>query len=232
MEKDKEYIEKRFSWVKRSRTFKNIVRRFNLSNKKVLDIGCGDGHYLTHFGKGSVGVTTSLIEVEGSNNKNINIVLGNAEEIEKIDMKKDFDVIWANNLFEHLLSPHAFLMKLKNFSHSDTILILGVPVVPFPSVLSRLPKFRGSLASPHINFFTKKTLQHTIERAGWEILETRSFFFKLSLVDWCASVFMPHIYIVAKNKKDFLYPTKKVMEWKDMEYYRDILAITGQEENK
>jgi len=164
-------MESRFSSVKKSKTFREMLNKYDLKSKKVLDIGCGLGQYLVNFGSGSVGLTSTLSEVEYGKNNNINIIKGNAELIDGFGLGV-YDAIWANNLIEHILSPHSFLIKLKKVSSDKTILILGVPVFPFPLFLLKLKRFKGSLASNHINFFTKKTLEKTIEQAGWEILES------------------------------------------------------------
>ena len=162
-----------FNGSEKSKTFNRIFNNFDLGNKKVLDIGCGNGDFLSFFGKGSLGITTTQEEVNFGRENNLSIILGNAELIDQLNIKKSFSVIWANNLFEHLLSPHSFLIKLKKMAGSDTTLILGVPVVPKLNFLLNINKFRGSLASNHINFFTKKTLQLTVERSGWKIKEVK-----------------------------------------------------------
>jgi len=217
-------MESRFSSVKKSKTFKEILNRYNLKSKKVLDIGCGLGQYLVNFGVNSIGLTSTLSEVEYGKNNNINIIKGNAELIDNLDLGT-YDVVWANNLIEHILSPHSFLIKLKKVSSNKTILILGVPVFPFFLCLLKIKKFRGSLASNHINFFTKKTLEETVRRAGWKILESRSFFFSNKFFDSLFSIFSPHIYIVAENIINFSYPVKKMNEWKDDDYYSNLLDI-------
>lgn len=213
---------KRFD-AKLSRTFNNILDILNIKGKKVLDLGCGFGEFLVHFGKDSLGITTTLEEVEYGKDNNIRILKGNAELIEKLELKESFDVIWANNLFEHLLSPHLFLVKLRGVSREDTLLVLGVPVLPFIPALMKLSKWRGALATPHINFFTKKSLELTVERAGWEISHSRPFFFRNYFLDSIISGFMPHIYIVARCNKEYAYPDKKIKEWKDDPHYKDVL---------
>lgn len=217
-------MESRFSGVKKSKTFKKILNKYNLRSKKVLDIGCGLGQYLVNFGNHSMGLTSTLSEVEYGKNNNINIIKGNAELIDDLDLEI-YDAVWANNLIEHILSPHSFLVKLKKVSNDKTVLILGVPVFPFFVYLLKLKKFRGSLASNHINFFTKKTLEKTVERSGWEILESRSFLFSNKFIDCLFSIFSPHIYVVARNIVNFNYPVKKINEWKDDDYYKNLLNI-------
>jgi cyclopropane fatty-acyl-phospholipid synthase-like methyltransferase len=200
-------IKKRFSLVLQSKTFERAVRTLHLSDKRVLDLGCGYGEYMQRFGSGSVGITTNSSEVAYGKENGLDIRFGNVEFLkETVAISEQFDAFWANNLFEHLRSPHSFLAHLKEHSHKDSILILGVPVIPKVSSLVRIPKFRGALASPHINFFTKETLSQTVERAGWKVRST-------------------HVYLIAENDPTYRYPEKKVKEWVDDPHYTDLLSI-------
>jgi len=221
-------IEERFKKVSESRTFRNIISVHNLSSKKILDLGCGFGEYLAHFGRGSVGLTTTKEEVEYGKDSGLDIRFGNVEDIDKFFTDLDIQGVWANNLFEHLISPHSFLIKLKKVLDGNSILILGVPVVPFPSFLLKFSLFRGALASNHINFFTKKTLRLTAEFAGWKVMTVRPFFFKSSFLDFLFSLFAPHQYLIASNDTNFKYPPKKLKEWIDDSKYDDLLKITNQ----
>ena len=220
-------IQEHFSKVKKSKTFNRILKKFNLNNKKVLDLGCGCGEYLVNFGRESIGVTTTRAEVEYGRSNNLNIKYGNVELIGGMDLAREFDVIWVNNLLEHILSPHSFLIKLKKVSTGKTVLILGVPVIPKIVCLLKLNKFRGALASNHINFFTKKSLELTVERAGWKIRDTRSFVLGIKFLDKIfTSIFSPHIYIIAENISGFAYPAQKLKEWEGDEYYKPLINIT------
>jgi SAM-dependent methyltransferase len=218
---------RRFETVSSSRTFKNICDLFDLRCKSVLDIGCGYGQYLKHFGAGSIGLTTANEEVEYGNQNNLKIVFGNAEHLNK-SIGSGFKAIWANNIFEHLLSPHAFLMNLKKFSSDDALIIIGVPVVPKIVSLIRTKRWRGVLASNHINFFTHITVGLTVKMAGWSVVYTRPFIFKNCFLDLLVRPFAPHMYVVAKNNPDFKYPPKKIHEWIEDEHYDELLKITKQ----
>jgi SAM-dependent methyltransferase len=215
--------------VKLSRTFRNIRDLYSLSDKSVCDIGCGFGEYLRLFGAGSIGVTTTQEEIEYGKNSNLKIIFGNAEELEKVFVNGEkFKAIWANNLFEHLLSPHAFLMHLKKISEERAIVALGVPVIPKIESLTSFSWFRGTLATNHISFFTCKTLGLTVERAGWKVVTIRPFIFKNKYLDLLIRPFAPHLYVIAENNIAFVYPTKKLKEWISDAYYGDLLDITRQ----
>ncbi|MDB5194404.1 MAG: methyltransferase domain protein [Parcubacteria group bacterium] len=217
----------RFEGVNLSRTFKNICDRFGLGSKAVLDIGCGYGQYLTHFGKGSVGITTAEEEVEFGKSRGLRIVLGNAERLDP-NLGAHFEAFWANNIFEHLLSPHAFLMKLKLLAHDDALIIIGVPVVTSLPFLMRVTAWRGPLASNHVNFFTARTVGLTVGFAGWKPIEVRPFIFKSRLLDALVRPFAPHMYVIARNIPNFTYPPKKVGEWIGDIHYHEMLNITHQ----
>ncbi len=107
-------------------------------------------------------------------------------------------------------------------------LVLGVPVVPFPSLLLRFRKFRGALADAHINFFTGKTLTLTVARAGWRVRAVRPFLFAHPFLDALASPFAPHLYVLAEHDTKFQYPEKKLKEWENDPQFSSLLASTGQ----
>lgn len=219
-------IEKTDARIYASTTFAYIAKRYSLKEKRVLDIGCGYGGYMQRFGAQSVGITTRAEEVAYGRIKGRDIRIGNAEHLyEVLHEGETFDVIWCNNILEHLLSPHTFLMQLKKFAHADTVLIIGTPVIPALSILTRLQKFRGALASVHINFFNYVTYPTTIRYAGWNIREVRSFFFKNTALDYVTHFFAPHLYVIAENNTIFTYPPKKVTEWEEDARFKSLLDI-------
>ncbi len=208
---DSQFILKRFDDVNKSKTFTHILKELDLGNKSVLDIGCSHGEFLARFGTGSVGLTISPEEVDYGKGKGLDIRVGNIESSD-VPVSETFDVIFANNILEHLYSPHGFLVDIKKYLKEDGVLILGVPIIPKVTSLLRLKKFRGSLAVSHINFFTTKTLEKTIERGGWNILQSRSFRFFIRIFDRILYSITPHIYVVATLNKDFKYHEKRLKE--------------------
>jgi len=78
-----------FARVKRSRTFSNLVHRFQLDKKEVLDVGCSEGHYLQCFGKGSIGVTIIEEHVQKAKERGLKVVLKNVED-PNFSMEKKF----------------------------------------------------------------------------------------------------------------------------------------------
>jgi 2-polyprenyl-3-methyl-5-hydroxy-6-metoxy-1,4-benzoquinol methylase len=215
-----ERTEQRFTAVRESRTFSNILEAFDLRNKAVLDVGCSYGEFLIHFGKESTGVTVTEDEVVYAKSKGLDVRCDNVES-DSFTLEKTYDVVFANNIFEHLYSPHHFLIKIREHMNDDGILILGVPCMPVILPLVHLPKFRGSLAVEHINFFTHYTLQKTVERGGFDILDVRGFHFKNRFIDGLLKPVYPHFYVIAKPRKDFTYPKRRI---KELLGYKDIMS--------
>lgn len=195
-------IEKRFENISKSKTFQNIIGIFGLDKKRVLDIGCAFGEFTACFGEGSVGLTITKEEAEYGRGRGLDIRYGDIESSDLLSEEK-YDVIFANNLFEHLYSPHNFLRKIKKHLVPGGILILGVPCIPKIVSLLQIKKFRGSLAGSHINFFTRDTLIKTVERGGWKPLTTRGFHFANKTIDRLLDPIYPHFYVVAISDPDF-----------------------------
>ncbi len=212
--------ERRFEDVSHSKTFSNIVKTFGLDKKSVLDIGCSYGEFLIHFGKGSTGVTLTQVEVDYGLMKGLDMRFGNIES-DSFTLEKTYDVIFANNIFEHLYSPHHFLIKIKKYLNPNGTLILGVPCIPKITPLVHLPKFRGSLAVEHINFFTKDTLEKFVERGGWNIVSTRGYHFLHPVIDRLLNPVYPHFYVAATPIPGFVYPERRM---KELIGYIDILG--------
>lgn len=195
--------------VAASRTFAHLVQRFSLDKKTAVDIGCSEGYYLAHFGTGSMGVTIIPEHIAAAKERGLAVVEGNIED-PAFSLPKKFDIAWANNLFEHMNSPHLFLMKVREFLKPDGLLILGVPVIPWFSFLTRFKRFRGAYAASHVNFFTRRTLIETVRAGGWTVREARSFYFKNGAIDALINSLAPHIYIVAHPTPGFAYPNKRL----------------------
>lgn len=215
MNEPEKRIEKRFQAVSASKTFGVIRKQFDLESRKVLDIGCSYGEHLTHFGPESAGITLSSEAVAYARRRGLKIIEGNIEDDIFVSSISDtFDVIFANNLFEHLYSPHAFLINVKKLLKKDGLLILGVPCLPKITSLTRINKFHGSLSDAHINFFVRDTLRLTVERAGWVIESARSFKFTNTFLDSLVNIISPHIYVVARVNGSFDYSPKRKKELK------------------
>ena len=91
---------------------KRVIKEYNLDNKRVLDVGCGHGHCLIHFGEGSVGIEIREEYVKFAKAIGLNVVKCDIDEgLEKIP-NEYFDAIWCSDILEHTNSPHIVLNNL------------------------------------------------------------------------------------------------------------------------
>ena len=196
--------------VATSRTFSHLREAFDLGNKKVLDIGCSEGYYLEHFGAGSLGLTLIEAHIAAAHERGLTVIKANVED-PGFSLPEKYDVVWANNLFEHMNAPHLFLMKVRELIKPDGLLILGVPVLPHMPFLTKLKKFRGAYAVSHVNFFTRKTLIESVRAGGWIVEEARLFYFKNAFLDAFLDLITPHVYVIARPDPDFAYAQKRLL---------------------
>ncbi len=152
---------------------KILVQKYHFDKKVVLDAGCYCGQSLLYWGPNSEGIEIRDHAVRFLKSLNKTIHQLNIED-EFLDPEvKKFDVVYSNNLIEHLVSPHLFLARAYSILKPGGILAIGHPVIP-PLIfrkLWRLFGYPGWLGEEHITFFTPKTAKFTLERAGFKVKE-------------------------------------------------------------
>ncbi|MEK6922898.1 MAG: class I SAM-dependent methyltransferase [Nanoarchaeota archaeon] len=152
--------------------------KYRLNEKKVLDIGSAWGEFLIHFGPGSKGIEVMPESVKFSRAIGLNVSEYNFED-EWRENPETFDVVWCSNVMEHVIAPHLLLRRFHDALKPDGLIFIRVPIIPSNWLYLRLNKillgFLGYEAVQHINAFTRKTVEFTVERSGFKILESNIF---------------------------------------------------------
>ena len=103
--------------------------RFNLKDKKVLEIGSGRGEFSNNFF--NLGVNLYTIDINDNSKKYLNkdIVFEKCNlEIEKLPFEDDlFDVVYSKSVLEHLIKPENFFVESKRVLKKDGLLIIYTP---------------------------------------------------------------------------------------------------------
>ena len=193
------------------------LRKYMLGSKKVLDVGCSYGHYLIHFGEGSVGLDAIDHYCEFGKAIGLDIRKCNVE-VELPVENVSFDAVWCSALLEHVVAPHLLLLRFHKVLKDDGLLFINVPTVPPNIVLEKLIKIAqghiGYKAVEHINAFTKKTLEFTIERAGYKIIEINTSRPVNALLNKITNPILIRcglsVTVIAKKDPNFRYPEKRV----------------------
>jgi 2-polyprenyl-3-methyl-5-hydroxy-6-metoxy-1,4-benzoquinol methylase len=160
----------------RTKQFDEFVNRFSLKHKKVIEIGCGKGEYLSlmqQSGAHAYGTEYSLesslrcigegLSVENTYIEDKNCQLSNAP----------FDAFFIMNFFEHLPDPNTVLKGVYNNLSDDGIGLIEVP--NFNMILKK--NMFSEFIADHLFYFTKETLTSTLERSGFEIIECKEVWY-------------------------------------------------------
>jgi 2-polyprenyl-3-methyl-5-hydroxy-6-metoxy-1,4-benzoquinol methylase len=150
------------------------------SAKVVLDVGCSSGHFgqaikekanaevwgiepFERFGKLAVEQLDKVI---------ISSVEGALQDLPD----KYFDVIYFNDVLEHLLDPYSVLEKIKDKLKDDGRIISSIPNIRYFRTFFKLLfdgewdyTDQGILDRTHVRFFTKKSIVKMYENAGFAV---------------------------------------------------------------
>ena len=182
------------------------LRHFGLGTKAVLDVGCGAGEHLVHFGPGSMGPELQERLVAEARARGLEVRQWDVSRGLPADLAGRFDAVWCSNFLEHVMSPHLFLLDCRQALRPGGLVIA---VVPLTRRLAFGP-WRGHLAADHVSFFTSATLRLTVERAGYEMvfLGTHTLPWLPRWVAAALRVVAPGVIVAARPIQGFQYPAK------------------------
>ena len=186
---DKSYDEDELKYIKlKIKQLSYIVNNLmKITKGKLLDVGCGEGFTLKHYaelGWSVKGIDFSKVGLEQQNPSMLNYVdIGDIYEILSCYKNNNdkYDVIWLNNVLEHVLNPVNLLHDLKKLLYND-----GVLVVTVPNDFSDLHEYcfnnnlirnRFWIALPdHISYFSYNSLCVIANESGWSCEDVISDF--------------------------------------------------------
>lgn len=191
------------------------LKKYHLNNKKVLDVGSSWGEFLIHFGPGSKGIEVLPEAVKFSSAIGLDVSNYNFED-EWREERESFDAVWCSNVLEHVVAPHMLLRRFHEALKPDGLVFIRVPTVPSNWFYLKsnllLLGFLGYEAAQHINAFTRKTIEFTIERAGFKIVESNIFFPQNQILNKILNLFLKDaisFITVVAQKKPFEYHQKR-----------------------
>ena len=164
----------------RSRQFQQLSFHHNLYNKKIVEVGCGTGDYLSLIKKNKIhcyGVEASKSAVQKCIDNGLDVydmfIEGPGDKIPN----GPFDAFFIMNFFEHLPDPNGTLAGISaNLVDGG----LGVVEVPNFDMMLRENLF-SEFIGDHLFYFTHDTLVQTLQRNGFEILECRETWYNYIL---------------------------------------------------
>lgn len=146
--------------------------------RKMLDVGCGEGFALSLFrerGWSVKGIDFSSAGVESKNPECLDMLMTGdvfALLAEEIDREETYDVVWLQNVLEHVIDPVDLLKSLRKLVAVD-----GMAVVTVPndcSIIQKAALAEGHIdkafwvAPPdHLSYFDHAGLKSIAENTGW-----------------------------------------------------------------
>lgn len=223
-EENRRIYERHFRGAPR-RWLRRPLVKYDLADKKVLDVGCSFGEALIFFGPGSMGVDIHAQAVQFARALGLDALQGDFLDpavLEKIP-PGSFDAVWCSHVIEHVAAPHDALMAMRGRLKPGGLLLLGLPPLPhwrwaelWGKWMLRLffgrPTPLGYTAEDHIYAFTRRTGRFLLERAGFQVIEQAAFVSRRPLVNGLFNVLcrpaVDRLVTVARQIPDWEYPPK------------------------
>ena len=152
----------------RTSFFSDFIDRFSLHDKKILEVGCGTGEYLSILDSIHIhayGIEYSQKSVSTCIEKGLNVSQGFITNT--TIPNSPFDAFFIFNYLEHLPDPNSVLTSIHNHLSDGAV---GIVEVPNFDMILRNNLFSEFIID-HLTYFTRSTLTHTLNQNGFDVLE-------------------------------------------------------------
>lgn len=144
--------------------------------KKVLDLGCSDGRLAELFRlQGHTVVGVDMEKLDGVGDRLDGFVEADLNQGLPTHLDRDFDVVVAADILEHLVDPEKLLAQLPRVLTPGGVIMVSVPNMAhwYPRLRVALGQFdyerRGIFDSGHVRFFTERSFVRLATRAGLRV---------------------------------------------------------------
>lgn len=167
----------RFKVLQRLDMIRN-VRNTVCESGRMLDVGCGEGFALAEFKKLGWIVEGIDHSIEGLRMMNPELLSsveqGNVFELlqARINRGEAYDVVWLNNVLEHVTNPLELLNSLRCLIADDGVLVVTVPN-DFNELQEKMltegdiPDRFWVVLPDHLSYFSSESLRAVAEATGW-----------------------------------------------------------------
>ena len=155
-----------------------LLAYFPPTAKTALDVGCGEGWFgkslIKNFDSEVWGVDISEQSIAVAKNNLHNAFV--ADVTTNLDQLPDnfFDVIYFNDVLEHLIDPYTLLEKISGKLSAQGRVVASIPNIRHHKVLWSLLVKRdfkyeraGVMDETHMRWFTRKSMERMFKEAGY-----------------------------------------------------------------
>ena len=185
----------------RKSQFKQIIKKYKLKNKKIIEIGSGHGEHLSIFNNFQVkayGMEFSKKGIYKSRLKNLNVLQGYIDKKKYKIKNGPYDAFLILSFLEHMPNLNTVLSAIYQNLKNDGIGLIEVP--NFDLILKK--KLFAEFVRDHLFYFTKETLIRACNINGFAVTN-------ISIIrhDYIISIIVKKIKI---KKSNFFYKQKKL----------------------
>ena len=157
----------------RLKQFYYFVQKYNLKNKKILEIGSGKGEYLSLMRNSGISKVYGIEYLQESVDicivNNLNVQKDYIESPNYKHKNAPFDSFFILNFLEHIPDINSLLRGIANNLKENAIGLIEVP--NFDMILKN--NLFSEFISDHLYYFTESTIKKTLEINGFEVLESK-----------------------------------------------------------
>ncbi|HEV2863467.1 MAG TPA: methyltransferase domain-containing protein [Pyrinomonadaceae bacterium] len=153
----------------RTQQMRDFVGRFGLAGKKVIDVGCGDGHVveiLAGAGADAFGLEPSNKARALAEGRGLRILGGYSTRGRQFE-GGPYDAFTSIHSLEHAPDPNDYLQGVRGSLAPGAAGLVEVPSVEQAVEHSRFYDFLAD----HLSYFSAATLRLALEKNGFEVLE-------------------------------------------------------------
>jgi glycosyltransferase involved in cell wall biosynthesis len=159
-------------------------------SSSVLDVGCSDGHFgglVRSMGHHVVGV--DLVKHEDIGQRIDGFVEADLNQGLPSEAGSGYDVIVAGDVLEHVIDPDSLMADLVSRLGAAGTILVSVPNFGhwYPRLRTASGHFdydqRGPLDRGHVRFFTRRSFERLIAKAGLRIVERKTVGSPLDVLD-------------------------------------------------
>lgn len=169
-----------------------VIQRYcSKKTGQLLDVGCGEGYTLAFFRELGWSVTGLDFSAAGIRTKNPGcldaLVTGDIYQLLASESLsgKTYDLIWLQNVLEHVIDPLGLLTSIRSLVSADGIAVVTVPndcsITQRAALeLHHIEKAFWVAPPDHLNYFEPKSLQNAARATHWQCLDILGDF----PIDW------------------------------------------------
>lgn len=158
-----------------------MLKYMPVGTKRILEVGCGNGCLGEEIKKNAEveiwGIEMMEDEAESAKKVLDKVFVGKCEDFLNELPDNYFDVIYFNDVLEHLFDPYSLLSSIKNKLSPKGVVISSIPNMRYHNELRKLLikkdwkyEQHGVMDFTHMRFFTQKSIRRMYEDAGYSVL--------------------------------------------------------------